>query len=57
MEVVAEDSHFRVLVNGKMVVDTTDENETFSAGHFALLNRGNSVVRFRNIEIKELPSK
>jgi hypothetical protein len=57
LEVIAEGNHLRVLVNGKTVVDHTDANETFAAGRLGLVCRPNGLVRFRKLEIKELPPR
>jgi hypothetical protein len=56
LEIKAEGKHLRVLVNGKTVVDYMDDNETFTEGRLGLVCRGHGVVRFRNVEIKELPA-
>jgi serine/threonine protein kinase len=56
LEVIAEGNHLRVLIDGKTVVDYIDANETFMVGRLGLVCRGNAVVRFRKLEIKELPS-
>ncbi len=55
LEVIAEGNHLRVLIEGKTVVDYTDANKTFTVGRIGLVCRPNSVLRFRKIEIKELP--
>jgi len=59
MEVIAKGSRIQVLVNGQNVVDFTDAAENPRNGHIALQAFGeNTVVRFRNIQIKEIsPSK
>jgi hypothetical protein len=55
LEVLAVGNRLRVLVDGKTVVDYTDTNATFTVGRLGLVCRGNAVVRFRKLEIKELP--
>jgi hypothetical protein len=54
-EVTAVGDHIVIKVNGETVVDTKDTK--FKKGHFALQqhNQG-SVVKFKKIEVKELPS-
>ena len=56
LEVIAEGNHLRVLIEDKTVVDYTDKNETFTVGRLGLVCRGNATVKFRKVEIKELPS-
>ena len=54
-EVIADGDHIRILVNDKVVVDT--HNKLYSKGHFALqLWSAATVVKFRKIEVKELPA-
>jgi len=56
LEVIAEGEHVVILVNDKKVVDVTDS--TYKKGHIALQQHDpQTVVKFRKIEIKELPSK
>jgi hypothetical protein len=55
LEVIAEGNRLRVVIDGKTAVDYTDTNETFTAGRLGLYCLANSVVRFRNLEIRELP--
>jgi serine/threonine protein kinase len=55
LEVHAQGNRLRVLIDGKNAVDYVDPNETFTAGRLGLYCLGNTVVRFRNIQIKELP--
>jgi hypothetical protein len=53
-EVIAQGDHIVILVNGKKVVDVRDA--TFTKGHFALQQHDpQTVVKFRKIEVKELP--
>lgn len=57
-EVTAVGNHIIIKVNGKTTVDFVDEKNTHTKGHFALQqhDRG-TVVKFRKIELKELPAK
>ncbi len=56
-EAIVRGNHIVILVNGEMVVDHIDPNDTYQRGHLALTARDpNTVVQFRKIEIKELPS-
>jgi hypothetical protein len=55
LEVIADGNHLRVLIEDKTVVDYTDRNETFTVGRLGLVCRGNATVKFRKVEIKELP--
>jgi tRNA A-37 threonylcarbamoyl transferase component Bud32 len=55
LEVLAQGNRIRVLIDGKNAVDYVDPNETFTAGRLGLHCLGNTVVRFRNMQIKELP--
>jgi Domain of Unknown Function (DUF1080) len=55
-EVMADGNHIVIKVNGKTTVDYTDDNNTYTKGHFALQGHDpGTVVKFRKIEIKELP--
>jgi hypothetical protein len=55
-EVIADGNHLRILVNGKKLVDHVDVNKDFLRGYLALLKQGtDTVVKFRKLEIKELP--
>ncbi len=57
-EVIAEGNHIIIKVNGKTTVDFTDENNTYTKGHFALQQHDpGSVIQVRKIEVKELPKK
>jgi hypothetical protein len=57
-EVIADGNHIVIKVNGKTTVDFRDENNTYAKGHFALQQHDpKTVVKFRKIEYKELPSK
>jgi hypothetical protein len=54
-EVTAKGNHITVKVNGKVTVDWTDPDNTFTKGHFALQGHDpGTVVKFRKIEVKEL---
>jgi hypothetical protein len=55
LEILAEGKHLRVLVNGETVSDHEERNELFTAGRFGLYCQGNTELRFRTMEIKELP--
>jgi hypothetical protein len=57
-EVTAEGNHIVIKVNDKTTVDFTDAKSTFLAGHFALQGHDpGTVVKFRKIEVKELPAE
>jgi hypothetical protein len=57
-EVIAEGNHIIIKVNGKVTVDFVDEGNTFKKGHFALQGHDpGTVVKFRKIEVMELPAK
>jgi hypothetical protein len=54
-EVTAKGNHITIKVNGKVTVDWTDPDNTFTKGHFALQGHDpGTVVKFRKIEVKEL---
>jgi hypothetical protein len=55
LEIRAEGKHLRVLVNGETVTDHEERNDLFTAGRLGLYCAGNTEVRFRKPEIKELP--
>lgn len=56
-EVMADGNHIVIKVNGKTTVDYVDPNNTYTKGHFALQGHDpGTVVKFRKIEVKELPS-
>jgi hypothetical protein len=55
LEVIAEGNRLRVLVKDKTVVDFKDANATFTLGRLGLVCHGNMTVRFRNMEVKDLP--
>jgi len=55
-EVIARDNHIVVKVNGKVIVNYNDRRHSYRQGHLALQAWvPGTVVRFRKIEIKELP--
>jgi hypothetical protein len=55
-EVICKGAHITILVNGTKTVDWTDPKDRFKTGHFALQQHDpGSVVKFRKIEVKELP--
>ncbi len=55
-DVLAQGNHLVLRVNGQVTVDYVDPENTFRKGHIALQQFDpNTVVRFRKIEIKELP--
>jgi hypothetical protein len=57
LEVVAEGNHLVTKVNGVTAVDFVEPLDAYKKGHIALqLRVPDSVVRFRRIEIKELPA-
>lgn len=57
-EVIAEGNHIVIKVNGETTVDFVDEKSTYTKGHFALQQHDpGTVVKFRKIEVKELPAK
>jgi hypothetical protein len=55
LEVIAEGNRLRVLIDGKTTVDYTDTNDTFTAGRLGFYVHGDSVARYRNVQIRELP--
>jgi formylglycine-generating enzyme required for sulfatase activity len=56
LEVIARGPLLRILVNGKKTVEWEDPQYRLKRGHIALQHFGaGTVVRFRKIEIKELP--
>ncbi len=56
-EVIAVGNHIVIKVNGKTTVDFTDENNTYTKGHFALQGHDpGTVVNFRKVEVIELPA-
>ncbi len=56
-EVICVGPKITILVNGKKTVEWTDPKHRYKQGHFALQQHDpGSVVKFRKIEVKELPS-
>jgi hypothetical protein len=56
-EVIADGNHIQIIVNGKTTVDTKDEKNTYSQGHFAIQQHDpGSKVWIRKIEVQELPA-
>jgi hypothetical protein len=56
-EVTAVGNHIIIKVNGKTTVDFVDEKNRHMKGHFALQQHDpRTVVKFRKIEVKELPA-
>jgi uncharacterized protein (TIGR03067 family) len=65
-EVIAKGNHIQILVNGKKVVDYTDDKNTHTKGHFALQQHSaykgkdgkvvDTVLHVKKIEVKELPA-
>jgi hypothetical protein len=56
-EVIAQDNHIVIRVNGKTTVDYTDPKNTYKHGHFALQGHDpGTVVKFRKVEVIELPA-
>lgn len=57
LEVIANENHFITKVNGQETVNCRDSASRYATGHLALsLFDPQTVVQFRKIEIKELPS-
>ncbi len=57
-EVTAVGNHIIIKVNDKTTVDIVDKKNTHTKGHFALQQHDpGTVVKFRKIEVKELPGK
>lgn len=54
-EVICAGDRYEVLVNGKKVVDYVDKENKVTPGSLGVMCRQGSVVRFRRIEVKELP--
>ncbi len=55
-EVIAVGNHIIIKVNGKTTCDFVDEKRTHMKGHMALQQHDpGTVVKFRKIEVKELP--
>jgi hypothetical protein len=57
-EVIVKGNHIVIKVNGKTTVDWMDPDSTYKKGHFALQGHDpGTVVKFKKIEVKELPAK
>ncbi|HVX10739.1 MAG TPA: family 16 glycoside hydrolase [Pirellulales bacterium] len=57
LEIIAEGNHLVLKVNGQTTVDYTDADDSFASGHIALQHfKEKGVVRFRKVEIKDLPT-
>jgi uncharacterized protein (TIGR03067 family) len=55
-EVIAEGNRFRVLIDGKEIVDCLDKDKTYTRGFFAFERPDrNTILKVRKIEVKELP--
>ncbi len=55
-EVIADGNHITIKVNGVTITDHVDTTNAFKKGHFALQGHDpGTVVKFRKIEVKELP--
>jgi hypothetical protein len=56
LEIIAQGNRLITRVNGKVAVDVVDSKSSFQSGHIALQAfTPTTNVRFRKIEIKELP--
>jgi serine/threonine protein kinase/Leucine-rich repeat (LRR) protein len=56
-EVIAEDNHFITKINGVEAANCYDAQDRHATGHIAMqVWHVNTLVQFRKIEIKELPS-
>ncbi len=56
MEIVAEGFHITILVDGKQVADYQDDDRVASRGPIRLqVNDAGTVVKFRKVQIRELP--
>ncbi len=54
-EVIANDDHIQIIVNGKKTVDYKDSKKTYTKGHFALQGHDpGSVMTFKKIEYKPI---
>ena len=56
VEVVAQDNRLRVILDGKPVLDHTDEGRTFLEGAVALCVKDGSTVHYRDVEVADLPT-
>ena len=55
LRVVARGNRFTLFVNGSKVASVVDRDNRFRSGTFALKHRPLATVRFRKIEVRELP--
>jgi hypothetical protein len=56
--IIANGNHIVIQVNGKTVVDYTDEQNRFRKGYLALQQHDpGSTVQYRNIMMRKLPAK
>jgi hypothetical protein len=56
-EVIARGNHIIIKVNGKTTVNWKDPENRYQKGHFALQGHDpGTVVKFRKVEVKELPA-
>jgi uncharacterized protein (TIGR03067 family) len=56
MEIIAQDDHFIVKINGKVATDCRDPLDRARAGHLVMqVFDADTHVQFKKIEIKELP--
>jgi hypothetical protein len=56
LEVIAQDNHLVINIDGVKTLDFTDQDKTYSRGHIVLQKHGGkTVAEFRKIEIRELP--
>jgi serine/threonine protein kinase len=57
LDIIAQDNHLIVQVNGRTTADVQDGARWFSSGHIALQQHNpQTICEFRKIEIKELPT-
>jgi hypothetical protein len=57
-EVTAEGNRIIIKVNDKVTVDFQDPEKRFTKGHFALQGHDpGSIMKFRKVQVKELPAK
>jgi hypothetical protein len=59
---IADGNHIVILVKGNKVVDYVDRANTYTTGHLALQHNkrdggSDTVVQFRRIEVRELPTE
>ena len=53
--IIAKGNHIIIKVNGKVVVDCVDENNTYQKGYLALQQHDpGSVVRYQNLKMKHI---